>query len=149
MINYKEAGPDDLPQLAILFDEYRIFYKMESDVEGSFSFLNERIKNKQSSIFIATLDKRICGFTQIYPIFSSTRMKPLLLLNDLYVNEHYRGKGISKALIEVAKKHCIQSGACGLLLETAKDNLVANKLYESTQFVLDESHNYYFWDSKV
>jgi GNAT superfamily N-acetyltransferase len=124
MINYREAGIKDISELAILFDEYRIFYKMESDVKGSMAFLNERTKNKQSVIFIATLENKICGFTQLYPIFSSTRMKPLLLLNDLYVNKDYRGKGISKGLIDMAKQHCMQSGACGLLLETAKDNEV-------------------------
>jgi GNAT superfamily N-acetyltransferase len=86
------------------------------------------------------------GFTQLYPLFSSTRMKRLWLLNDLFVDERFRGKGFSIALIEKSKELCYQTGACGLLLETAKSNTIGNNLYPRTSFFLDEDHNYYSWD---
>ena len=56
-------------------------------------------------------------------------MKRLWLLNDLFVVNNHRGKGISVALIDKAKEHCKQTRACGLILETAKDNKVGNNLY--------------------
>ena len=86
------------------------------------------------------------GFVQLYPIFSSTRMKKLWLLNDLFVDENHRGKGISKQLIKQCKDLCNDTGACGLILETAKTNTTANNLYVKTDFILDENHNYYSWD---
>ena len=87
------------------------------------------------------------GFVQLYPIFSSTRMQRLWLLNDLYVEKIYKGKGISKQLIEISKSLCKQTNACGLILETAKTNIVGNELYPKVGFSLDKEHNYYFWDN--
>jgi ribosomal protein S18 acetylase RimI-like enzyme len=137
----------DIEDVSKLFDEYRIFYKKESDLQGAKKFLLERIENKESEIFVAENDKnQLVGFVQLYPVFSSTRMKRLWLLNDLYVNKNYRVQGISVLLIDEAKKLCKDSNACGLVLETAKSNEVGNKLYPKTGFSLDEEHNYYSWD---
>jgi GNAT superfamily N-acetyltransferase len=73
-------------------------------------------------------------------------MKRFWLLNDLYVAPEQRGKGISVALIDAAKELCSISGSCGMMLETAKSNLIGNNLYPKTGFELDEAHNYYSWD---
>ncbi|MDQ3550295.1 MAG: GNAT family N-acetyltransferase [Bacteroidota bacterium] len=139
---------EDINELSILFDNYRVFYEKESDIKGSEIFLLERIRNNESEIFIAENDKKeLVGFVQLYPIFSSTRMKRLWLLNDLFVEENYRGQGVSVLLIDEAKKLCKESYACGLILETAKSNVVGNKLYPKTGFSLDLEHNYYSWDN--
>lgn len=85
------------------------------------------------------------GFVQLFPIFSSTRMKRYWLLNDLFVNQNYRGKGFSKELLQAAKSLCKTSDACGILLETGKSNDVGNKLYTACGFELYESVNFYEW----
>jgi GNAT superfamily N-acetyltransferase len=147
MINIKQATISDLDALAILFDQYRVFYKKSSDVVGAKKFLKERIEASESVLFVAFDDKEvITGFTQLYPLFSSTRLKRLWLLNDLFVEPTQRGKGISVALIEMAKKHCRLTGGCGLLLETAQSNEIGNILYPKAGFALDKEHNYYSWD---
>jgi GNAT superfamily N-acetyltransferase len=147
MINIKQATINELDELAILFDQYRIFYQKAGDVDGAKKFLKERIEADESVIFVSFDDKNtMTGFTQLYPLFSSTRMKKLWLLNDLFVDNNHRGKGISVALIDKAKELCKQTKACGLLLETAKTNKVGNNLYPRTGFVLDQEHNFYSWD---
>lgn len=136
----------DIEKLSKLFDDYRIFYKNETDIRGSEKFLLERIQNNESEIFVAeNNNKELVGFVQLYPIFSSTRMQKLWLLNDLFVNENYRGQGVSVLLINQAKDLCKETSACGLILETAKSNEVGNKLYPKTGFSLDIDHNYYTW----
>jgi GNAT superfamily N-acetyltransferase len=147
MIKIEQASVIHLNELATLFDQYRVFYKKSSDIEAAKQFLKERIEAKESVIFISFNDKNvITGFTQLYPLFSSTRMKKLWLLNDLFVDSAHRGNGISVALIEKAKELCRQTLACGLLLETAKANEIGNNLYPRTGFTLDQDHNYYSWD---
>lgn len=143
----RKVSPSDLEKVSQLFDAYRVFYNKESDLQGAEKFLLERISNKESEIFVAESDQHeLAGFVQLYPIFSSTRMKRLWLLNDLFVSEKYRGQGISVLLMDAAKKLCKESNACGLVLETAKSNEVGNKLYPKTGFSLDVEHNYYYWD---
>jgi GNAT superfamily N-acetyltransferase len=56
------------------------------------------------------------GFVQLYALFSSTRMKKLWLLNDLYVDENYRSKGYSVVLINKAKEPCKATKTCGLIV---------------------------------
>lgn len=136
---------NDLEELVVLFDDYRVFYKMTSDIESARTFISNRILQNESEIFVAEFENKLVGFVQLYPLFSSTRMKKLWLLNDLFVNPAYRNKGISIALIEEAKKLCINTNACGMMLETAKSNIVGNNLYPKTGFELDKDHNYYEW----
>lgn len=148
MIEIRKATPEDLKFVVALFDQYRVFYENESDPEKAEKFIAERLQLNDSQIFVAeTNDKVLVGFVQLYPLFSSTRMKRLWLLNDLFVDNAYRGKGISKQLIDVSKELCKQTNACGLLLETAKTNVIGNTLYPKVGFSLDENHNYYSWDN--
>ena len=144
----KKANIEDAVSLAMLFDQYRVFYRKESDLEGAETFLLERLAREESIIFFCEADNKIIGFTQLYPLFSSTVMQRLWLLNDLFVLPEFRGKGISKALLEACKSHAVETGACGLMLETEKNNRIANRLYLSTQWELDEDHNYYSLSTK-
>ena len=144
-MNIRLAVADDLGELAILFDQYRVFYRQASDLDGSLQFLTDRLSD-DSMIFIAA-DKRnvLAGFTQLYPRLSSTRMQSLWLLNDLFVSPVFRGNGISKMLINRAKTLCRDTNACELILETEKNNSIANRLYIDTGFKKDCDHNYYSW----
>jgi len=147
MNSVRKVTAEDVPGLAILFDAYRVFYEMESNISAAEQFLTERISKQDSEIFVATDSRNnLIGFVQLYPLFSSTRMKRLWLLNDLYVESAQRGKGISKKLIHQAQQLCIHSNSCGLILETAKKNIIGNNLYPATGFQLDSNHNYYSWD---
>lgn len=148
MKNTRKATIQDLAQLAELFDQYRIFYHKESDISAAENFLKERIENKDSEIFVAENGGKLVGFVQLFPIFSSTRMKRYWLLNDLYVNDNYRGKGYSKELIEEAKQLAKSTEACGVLLETGKSNDIGNQLYPTCGFELYDSVNFYEWTNK-
>ncbi|WP_336718574.1 GNAT family N-acetyltransferase [Chryseobacterium mucoviscidosis] len=141
----RKAQLADVQQLAELFDQYRIFYHKDSDITAAKKFLTERIENNDSEIFVAENEGKLVGFVQLYPLFSSTRMKRYWLLNDLYVNENYRGKGFSKQLIEASKELAKSTDAAGILLETGKSNDIGNKLYPSCGFEIYDEVNFYEW----
>jgi len=142
-----KASIGDLERITIIFENYRIFYRKSPDIEGSTAFLKERLTNQDSVIYIAKDGTgQITGFTQLYPSFTSTRLNKTWILNDLYVEKSHRGQGISKALISRAKKLVTETKAHGLLLETERDNQVANQLYVSTGFQL-EPNNFYYWEA--
>lgn len=145
MKNTRKATIEDLNQLAQLFDQYRIFYHKNSDIPAAEKFLKERIENKDSEIFVAESEGQLVGFVQLYPLFSSTRMKRYWLLNDLFVNENHRGKGFSKELIEESKILAKSTDAAGVLLETGKSNDIGNKLYPSCGFEIYNNVNFYEW----
>lgn len=141
----REAKSSDINQLSKLFNSYRMFYGKESNIDISKEFLDSRIINKDSKIYVCEAGNNIIGFVQLYPLFSSTRVSKYWLLNDLFVDVKERGNGYSKLLIERAKKLVIESNACGMMLETEKSNNIGNKLYPITGFKMNELSNFYEW----
>lgn len=127
---------DNLEDLIVLFDEYRIFYKKESDIDGARAFLSERILNNESIIFIYYNKNIAVGFTQLYPKYSSARMVQNWILNDLYVSKEYRKSGVGTCLIEAAEEFSRSKGAHFLQLETQVDNVNAQRLYQELGFEL-------------
>ncbi|MFT6871356.1 MAG: N-acetylglutamate synthase-like GNAT family acetyltransferase [Roseivirga sp.] len=72
----RDAKNSDLEQLSALFDRYRIFYRNNSDIDTANNFLSERMKNGDSEIYVCeTSENKLVGFVQLYPLFSSTKMK--------------------------------------------------------------------------
>ncbi len=137
----KRASVEDIEFVAPLFDLYRQFYKQSSDLIAVQKFLHDRLTQSESTIFIAFENETALGFIQLYPIFSSLGMKPALILNDLFVLESARGRGIGESLIKEAIKFAQSTGANSLSLATAQDN-PAQKLYERLGWRLS-SYKYY------
>jgi GNAT superfamily N-acetyltransferase len=135
-----QAGVEHVSQAAPLFDAYRQFYRQPSDLAGASAFLRQRIERKESVVFLAVLDGAAVGFTQLYPCFSSTSMRPLWILNDLFVVPEARRRGVAKALMERARQLALETSAESLALETAVDNHNAQKLYEQLGWVRDEEY---------
>jgi len=138
----RRAKKKDLEQLSILFDKYRIFYKKKGDVATAKQFLKKRMKRKETVIFIAEERDELIGFTQLFPIFSSTNMMRTWLLNDLYVNEKSRGKGAATALLDAAKEFGKETNSKWLLLQTAADNFTAQKVYEKNGWIRETDFFY-------
>jgi GNAT superfamily N-acetyltransferase len=140
------ATKKDLNQLARIFDMYRVYFKRESDPEEAATFLQERLERKESVVFVADDEGELAGFVQLYPLFSSVRLKKIWMLNDLFVLPEYRGKQISKQLIDAAKQLARETGAAGILLETEKTNEIGNHVYPSAGFILYNETNFYWWN---
>lgn len=137
------ATIEDAPLIAPLFDGYRQFYKQPSNLEGARHFLTERLEENSSVIFLALQtdekgEQQPCGFTQLYPSFSSVSMKRLWILNDLFVAPEARRSGAGRALLEHARTFAAETQAEGLTLSTAIANYTAQALYESAGWKRDE-----------
>lgn len=140
----ERVGADRAGILAPLFDAYRQFYREAADLAGAESFLKDRLARNESVVFLARIGERAVGFTQLYPLFSSTAMSRLWLLNDLFVVPDVRRSGVATALLERAKAWAAETGATGVLLETAVDN-PAQRLYEARGWERDREFLHYEW----
>lgn len=121
-----------LELLVPLFDAYRIFYKQVSNLAKAKNFLQERLKNNESIIFIATDQTESIGygFTQLYPSFTSVGAAKVMILNDLYVNPEHRRLKIASDLMAVAKDYCKKNKYMRITLQTASSNEAAQSLYQ-------------------
>jgi len=120
-----------------------MFYGQASNLEGAKEFIKERIENNESFIFLALENNSPAGFVQLYPIFTSVGMNRKWLLNDLFVAEDYRRHGVGKALMNKAKNLAVETSAAGILLETTKDNVKAQALYESLGYEKEDAVYFY------
>jgi ribosomal protein S18 acetylase RimI-like enzyme len=140
----KLARMEDLDAVSILFDRYRIFYHQSTNLEAARSFLQQRFDSGDSKILVArTDDRQIVGFVQLYPSFSSVSMQRIWILNDLFVEETYRNKGIAKLLMDAAANFGRETAAVRITLSTQVTNLAAQSLYRSLGYIKDEDFDRY------
>lgn len=141
MISLHQATLADLDDLEVLVEKYRAFYKQEPNSRTR-EYLEARLAGNEAVVFIANYNDDFnnspAGFTMIYPTFSTVSLSQIWLLNDLYVDEKYRGHGIATQLMDTAEQAARDAGATRLFLRTAHDNTPAQALYEGRGWKQDE-----------
>jgi ribosomal protein S18 acetylase RimI-like enzyme len=79
----------------------------------------------------------------LMPSTNTLAMRPIWLLEDLYVDVSARGRGVATALLSYAEAFARSNGDERLTLATAHDNLVAQHIYQKLGYVREE-HFLYF-----
>ena len=148
-MNVTLADSNNIPKLANLFNQYRIFYGEETNLQAATSFLQSRFKDKDSVILIAQENSQIGGFIQLYPSFSSVGMQKIWILNDLFVATDFRRQNVARNLMKSAKKYAMETGALRIDLATQISNIYAQNLYESMGYTKNESFFYYSLSIKI
>jgi ribosomal protein S18 acetylase RimI-like enzyme len=156
----RSAELSDVNGVAQLFNDYRMFYNQPEDLNGASEYIKERMERNESVILIAEaevdaekgdeysltdklLSSEFGGYVQLYPSFSSVSMRPIWVLNDLYVHADHRQRGIARNLLQAARRLGDESGAVRIVLSTAISNKNAQALYESEGYTLDTHFMYY------
>ncbi len=137
------AAQSDLKMLAELFDGYRQFYLQKQDIERARDFIGERLARNDSWILVAEQQDELLGFCQLYPSFSSTTTSRIAILNDLFVANSARQKGVGVALMRAAEELGKNLGVTSLELATAISNTSAQSLYEKQDWKRDQEFYYY------
>jgi ribosomal protein S18 acetylase RimI-like enzyme len=138
-----EAGPEELDLVVPLFDRYRMFYGEQSDLALARQFVSARLEQHDSVIFLAIggegRDEIGLGFALLYPSFNSVVATPIWILNDLYVLEGARRRGLARELIAQGQELASETGATVISLSTARENQPSRRLYERLGFTLDDT----------
>ncbi|MFC7786280.1 GNAT family N-acetyltransferase [Rossellomorea sp. GCM10028870] len=137
------ARLSDLEGIVDLFNSYRMFYHQVTDRSAAKRYLEERLSRDESVIFVAVEKESYVGFTQLYPSFSSIYMERIWKLNDLYVSQEARNQGAGQILLDAAKEYAEQTNAKSLILETDRDNVHAQALYEKNGYIKEETVYHY------
>jgi ribosomal protein S18 acetylase RimI-like enzyme len=128
----RQATNQDILELYKLITEYIVdFYKQpmpdESELKGLIQHL---LENPSVGLqFVAEFDGQLVGFATLYFTFSTLRVKKQAILNDLYVKSDIRGKRVGEKLFQACLHYIRENDFCSMTWETAKDNKVAQSLY--------------------
>ena len=101
--------------------------------------------SEDSHLYIAMADdeEKILGFIQLFPSMSSLSLKPIWVLNDIYVVPEARRQLVADRLILKARELAHAQGAFGLRASTRKDNDVGHELYRSIGFQDDQDYKHF------
>ncbi len=130
-IAVRQAVLADLEELTQLFDQYRQFQGQPSDLAAARAFLCARFDHCESILFLARDGATPVGFAQLYPSFSSVALARVFILNDLFVREAGRRRGVASALLTAVEAYSTALGAVRITLNVAQDNQSAQALYEA------------------
>lgn len=125
---------EEFEELLPLIAAYQRFYKVEEiDEERNRGFFRRFLAPSEDGLLLgARQEGRLVGYACLYWHFSSTKATEAVLMNDLYVDESVRGKGVGRALIEASAEVARERGAPIVEWSTAPDNHTAQRLYDST-----------------
>jgi GNAT superfamily N-acetyltransferase len=119
-----------LPMIAA----YQGFYEVEDvRTDRNRGFFRRFIAPSDEGMLIgAWRDGGLVGYACLYWHHSSTRAMDTVLMNDLYVEEGGRGRGVGRALIEATADVARERGSPLVEWTTRPDNEAAQRLYDST-----------------
>ncbi len=136
----------DLALVAPLFDAYRQFYEQAPNLSLARVFMGVRLKQGDSQVLLALENgnpQQAIGFAQMYPSFSSISARSIMILNDLYVTQEARHRGVAKALLDAARVIAEQAQCKRVTLAASRDNAAAQQLYESLGFAPQKGFLHY------
>jgi len=137
-ITVRQAVLADLDEAAALFDQYRQFQGQRSDPAAARAFLSARFDHGESIVFIAAADRQPLGFAQLYPSFSSVSLKRVFIVNDLFVGEAGRRRGVATRLLDALEAYAWSLDASRISLNVARPNATAQALYEARGWKQDD-----------
>jgi ribosomal protein S18 acetylase RimI-like enzyme len=138
------AQPDDVDDLARLFDAYRVFYERSSDRESARAFVAARLREPVTLFFLARAGGVAAGFAHLLPSFDTLGMRPAWILEDLFVEPMQRKSGVGSALLRHVESFARASGAARVSLTTAHANHTAQRLYVANGYRHDEIFRGYY-----
>ena len=142
-ITVRQAELPELGELAVLFNEYRVFQGQRSDLSAAREFLEARLDLGDSAVFVAREAQLLIGFAQLYPSYSSVSLARVFVLNDLFVQESSRRKGVAAQLLAAGEAYAWRHGAVRVTLNVARNNEAAQALYEAQGWGRDEQFYMY------
>lgn len=82
---------------------------------------------------LAEVDGRSAGFALYYPTYSTVLGREGMHLEDLYVSEEYRGRGVGRVLLDHLAQLAVQRGCARLEWWVLRTNEPALRFYRSMQ----------------
>ncbi len=113
----------------------------------------ELAKRFAAHVILAFADAEPAGLVVCLEGFSTFACKPLLNIHDVIVALPYRGRGLSKLLLQKAEEIALDLGCCKLTLEVLEGNHVAQSAYKACGFsgyeLNPQMGKALFWEKKL
>lgn len=139
-ITIRRATNNDLPQLAkflqILVDAERPFDPTLKEGEIFYYDIQELILDQKTEVLVVAYNDEVigCGYAQIREAKEYEQHEVFGYLGFMFVDEKFRGKGISNLLLNDLKKWVLSQGITEVRLQVYDENEAAVRAYEKAGF---------------
>lgn len=127
----RKANVEDSEQIKELMLQYIVDFYQQPEPENLDVFLAHLFQHPASGLqLVAEEEGKLIGFATLYFTFSTLKAKRTAILNDLFVKHEARGKKVGEKLFQACLNYIRENDFASMTWETAKDNKIAQALYE-------------------
>ncbi len=135
MATYKSASFDDIDLLVQMMQDFYAIDGYPMDVDQSKKMLSTFISNENlGKVWLIESENQTVGYLILTFIFSFEYGGTIGFVDELYLSEQARGKGIGKQTIAFAQAEAAKLSLKLLYLEVEPHNATAQKLYLAAGF---------------
>ena len=110
-LTIRHAKPEDTDLVLRFIKSLSVYEKMEHRVIATRERLHEALFiKKYAEVLLACENSTPVGFALFFSTFSTFQSNANLYLEDLFIDEAYRGKGYGKALLKELSKITLERG---------------------------------------
>lgn len=125
MISVSRLGPKDAMRASALFEAILDDEWLPDGVPGE-DHIRRALADNTSVFVVASIEEdgveTDVGFAMAFRLLSPLKPHAEAYLDDVFVAEDYRGKGIGKAMVEAVKAHMAEAHVPVLWIATDADN---------------------------
>lgn len=134
----RPAEPSDLDDVVRLIAEFRDWWGKSAPADAQIRLVAERLLgDPQTDYLLAVEGDRAVGICQLRYRLSVWTGADDCWLEDLYVSEAGRGRGVGRALVEAAAERASARGCKRIELDVNEQNEAALALYLSAGFTAE------------
>lgn len=139
-IETKVAEPSDLEGLVELHLGFRDSLQRTVPSAGSFrQGIAKLFAMTDGRQYIAYCEGRAAGYAFQRFLYSAWSQGEESILDELFVKEEFRGRGIARQLVELAIRDAKGRGCKAMSLDTNENNFASNPLYLSLGFTCERA----------
>lgn len=114
-IKFRKAEKKDIPLIFTLINEMALYEKRPQDMTGTPKELEYWLfERKIASFYIAEVEEELTGYALYYPVFGSFSAAGRVHLEDIYIREKFRKKGLGKRFFAFIAAQILKEGFSGM-----------------------------------
>jgi GNAT superfamily N-acetyltransferase len=131
MLSIRPAAATDVPVLNTMIHEFAAFERLPATASEA-SLLRDGFSDPpRFRVLMAEWEGQPAGYAFFFDYYSSFEGRPGLFLEDIYVRDRYRGKGVGKALLAQVASVATQRNCFGVRWQVLDWNTPAIDFYKS------------------
>ena len=149
-LKIRRAERKDIPLIFTLINEMALYEKRPQDMTGTPEALEYWLFERRiGSFYIAEVGGEVAGYALYYPVFGSFSAAGRVHLEDIFLRESFRGKGLGKVFFTLVAAEVLKEGYTGMEWSCLDWNTLALDFYDRIGAARENGREYLFMSGKA